>query len=435
MALRTKYILFIVLIHLVTLLLTFFVFDDNLLLFILSEFFLLCSIYYALHLYRSLVEPIYMISRGADAIADEDFTVKLKKVGQKELDKLIIVYNQLIDKLRLERAATTQKNYFLDKLIATSPSGIILLDLNQKMLSCNPKIEQLLKYPKAKLIGKALKEVPTPLLQRLAQLPNDTTQTIQLNGMEIFKCHKAHFMDKGYRNYFLVIEELTDERIQIEKEAYEKVIRMMAHEVNNSIGPINSILESLNFYTANIPDEYRSEYANVLRVAIERNEKLSVFMKNFSEVVKLPAPILECIEMKGLLEDVVGLMKYQVGDKRINFTCDLPKAPVLLEIDPRQMEQVLINIIKNAIEAIPGEGTIRIVLKENPIQLLVVDSGTGIPERIAPYLFTSFFSTKPYSQGIGLTLSREILLNHGFHFSLKPKAEAETVFEIQFTEN
>ncbi len=435
MTLRSKYILFIVSIHLVTLLLTFYVLNDNMPLFILSEFLLLCSVYYALHLYRSLVEPIYMIARGADAIADEDFNVKLKKVGQKELDKLITVYNQMIDKLRQERATTTQKNYFLDKLIATSPSGIILLDLNQKLLSCNPQAVSLLNYPEALLIGKALHEVPVPLLQKLARFPDDYTRTIQLNGMEIFKCHKAHFMDKGYRNYFLVIEELTDERIQIEKEAYEKVIRMMAHEVNNSIGPINSILESLNFYIEYIPEAYQSEYANVLRVAIERNQKLNVFMKNFSEVVKLPAPILERIDIKGLIADVLGLMKYQVGEKRISFTCDLPAYPVLLEIDPRQMEQVLINIIKNAIEAIPEEGNIKILLKENPIQLLVVDSGTGIPEQIAPYLFTSFFSTKPYSQGIGLTLSREILLNHGFHFSLKPKAEAETVFEIQFTGN
>jgi len=432
MALRSKYILFIVSIHLVTLLLTFFVLNDNMPLFILSEFLLLCSVYYALHLYRSLVEPIYMISRGADAIADEDFNVKLKKVGQKELDKLITVYNQMIDKLRQERTATTQKNYFLDKLIATSPNGIILLDLNQKLLSCNPKAERFLKYSQSMLVGQALDEVPSPLLQKLAKLPHNTTQTIQLNGMEIFKCHKAHFMDKGYRNCFLVIEELTDERIQIEKEAYEKVIRMMAHEVNNSIGPINSILESLNFYLEHIPAEYQAEYANVLRVAIERNQKLNVFMKNFSEVVKLPAPLLERIDFKRLIGDVLGLMKYQIGGKRISFTYDLPENPVLLEIDPRQMEQVLINIIKNAIEAIPEEGTIKILLKENPIQLLIVDSGSGIPEEVAPFLFTSFFSTKPYSQGIGLTLTREILLNHGCHFSLKPKAEAETVFEIQF---
>ncbi|MEM7373035.1 MAG: ATP-binding protein [Bacteroidota bacterium] len=432
MKIRTKYILFIVLLHLTTLVMSFFIFRENKLVFVASELIILLSLYFSYQLYQSLVGPVQLIAKGTNAIRERDFHVKFQKVGGKEMDQLITVYNSMIDELRKERRANAQKHFLLEKLIKTSPTGMLLLDLNGHVSNCNPKAATLLQLKEEELLGKALQEFDHPLLQSLGDLPPDSTQTIQLNGIETYKCHKAHFIDQGFANHFLLIEELTAEKLAIEKQAYGKVIRMMAHEVNNSIGPINSILSSLDHHRVYLPKEEQQEFQYVLKVAIDRNLKLRDFMENFANVVRLPSPSLVSTDLRELIQDITSFMVYEPQASQIDFHWDLPERPFLLQIDPRQMEQVLINIIKNGIEAIEGEGSIRIHLNEGKRSLQVIDSGKGIAETEAAQVFAPFFTTKPQGQGVGLTLVREVLMNHGFEFSLSSNEEGETVFEIVF---
>ena len=170
MKLQTKYILFIGLIHLVTLVLTFFIFKEQKLLFIASEVVILISLYFAYRLYKTLVQPLKLIMSGIDAIRDRDFNVKFQSVGQHELDKLIQVYNEMISQLRQERTFQAEQHYFLDKLIQTSPSGIIILDYDGNLANCNPKAQQLLdingSFPK----GKSIENLKGPLANATGQL-------------------------------------------------------------------------------------------------------------------------------------------------------------------------------------------------------------------------------------------------------------------------
>ena len=126
------------------------------------------------------------------------------------------------------------------------------------------------------------------------------------------------------------------------------------------------------------------------------------------------------------------MMEMKAGEKKIQFQFQLSEPCFFIYADWQQMEQVLINIIKNAIEAIEGEG--RILFITNPVnkQLIIVDSGTGIPDSIAVQLFSPFFSTKKDGQGIGLTLVKEVLLKHGFQCALKTPKTGRTEFMIQF---
>ncbi|MEM6800866.1 MAG: ATP-binding protein [Bacteroidota bacterium] len=433
MKLSTKYILFIILIHGTALVMSYFIFEENKLLFIASEVLILLSLYFSYQLYTSMVQPIKLINQGADAMRDRDFTVKFQGVGQMEMDNLIEVYNQMMDQLREERVEKVQKHFFLEKLIQNSPTAILVLNLDKEISSLNPKAEEYIGQKSDQLLGMKPEDSEWELLQYIAQIPAGKTQIVSVNGIETFKCHKAQFIDRGFANYFVMIEELTAEKLEIEKQAYGKVIRMMAHEVNNSIGPINSILESLGHYAQFLPKEEKGDYQEVLEIAHQRNEKLNEFMRNFANVVKLPEPILEEADVRDLVERMANFMSFQRKGKEIKIRTQLPEDKVMLSFDPRQMEQVLINVIKNGIEAIETRGEVLLSLQANPPILRIIDDGQGISKDISQKLFSPFYSSKKNGQGIGLTLTREILLQHDFPFSLRTGRDKGAVFEIRFT--
>jgi signal transduction histidine kinase len=222
-----------------------------------------------------------------------------------------------------------------------------------------------------------------------------------------------------------MIEELTAEILAAEKHVYGKVIRMMAHEVNNTIGPVNSIIQStLQATPLSIP------LKDALQVALDRNQNLNLFMRNFADLVKLPQVNKKQVDLRKLINGVCILMKMKSEENDIELILELPEKPVYISADEQQMEQALINIVKNAIEAVERNGSVRFAL--NARQLIITDTGKGITAHQQELLFSPFFSTKKDGQGIGLMLVREILVNHGFEFSLKTVAERQTEFVISF---
>jgi len=427
MTLRTKYILFASTIHLVTLVLSFFIFRDNKLLFIASETLILFSLFLCWQLYRQLLQPLNTLLQGADAIRDRDFNIKMLPTGKYEMDQLIHIYNAMMDQLRQERVQQEQQHFFLEKLIFTSPTGIIILDYDENIRQVNPRALQLLGVQENELIGKPAQSISHPVLQEISLLPAGKSKTINPTGAETYKLQKSHFIDRGFARQFVMIEELTAEILAAEKKAYGKVIRMMAHEVNNTIGPVNSILASTLQARQN-----DAGINNALQVAIDRNNSLNVFMRNFADVVRLPVPNKRSVNLPLLVQQTARLMEAKAAEKQINFVTENVNAPFMIAADAQQLELVLINIVKNAMEAIEENGTVQFITFTAPRRLIVRDSGKGIRESSADQLFTPFFSTKPDGQGIGLTLVKEILVEHGFSFSLKTTAPGITDFVINF---
>jgi two-component system, NtrC family, nitrogen regulation sensor histidine kinase NtrY len=427
MRLRTKYIVFVGIIHVVTLVLTFIIFRDNKVLFIAAEVLVIFSAIVSWQLYKELIRPLKTLMQGVDAIRDRDFNVKFLSTGKYEMDQLINVYNSMIDELREERTRQEQQHFFLEKLINTSPTGIIILDYDQHIHQLNPQALQLLAVEEKGLLGKPIDEIAHPLIQEIAKLASGESKTINFNGIETYKVQKSHFIDRGFPRYFIMLEELTVEILAAEKKAYGKVIRMMAHEVNNTVGPVNSILQST------LQSHENSERINnALQVAIDRNHNLNVFMRNFADIVRLPEPNMKMVDLHQLLERTTKLMELKAGEKQIVFQFELAATPLSVQADGLQLEQALINVVKNAIEAIEGEGKIGFITRSFPRELIVRDNGKGIATNIADQLFSPFFSTKKDGQGIGLTLTREILLNHGYDFSLKTIEPGVTEFSIRF---
>jgi nitrogen fixation/metabolism regulation signal transduction histidine kinase len=433
MKLRTQYILLIILLHLTTLVLSFLIFEENKIFFIISEAVILLSLYFSIRLYRALVQPLELILSGIEAIKNKDFNVKFLGTGKKEMDQLIDVYNRMIDELRAERRAQEEQHYFLDKLIQSSPTGILILDFEGRIERINPKGLDLLGLSEKQVKGQDIKWMDHPIAREAAEIPVETAKTISINGLRTFKCQKSHFVDRGFRRQFIMIEELTEDILRTEKRAYGKVIRMMAHEVNNSIGPINSILESALFYKKELKEEHQEDFEQALKVAAERNDRLNRFMQNFAEVVRLPEPHKEMHDLRKLVESSIRLMKVMAEKKGITLFSDLPASPVSVPVDIYQLEQVLVNILKNAIEAIEDpNGRIEIKLNKTPMSLSIRNNGAPIPKEKEQEIFSPFFSTKKEGQGIGLTLTREILMNHGASFSLTSREDGWTYFDIGF---
>lgn len=431
MKLRTKYILFVAILHLVTLILSYYIFKNNIVLFIASEVLILLSALLSAQLYKQLLQPLRTLMNGIEAIRDKDFTTKFSTTGKYEMDQLITVYNQMIDQLRTERTRQEQQHFFLEKLIQTSPTGIVILDFDNKVQQLNLVAVKLLGLDEKQVINKEPVDIDHPLLNQLAELKSGDAKTISLNGINTYKISKSHFIDRGFPRVFIMIEELTLELLEAEKKAYGKVIRMMAHEVNNTIGPVNSIIETTLKNSALATDNNQN-LRNALQVAVDRNKNLTTFMKNFADIVRLPLPVKKQVDVHEMLNNITTLMSLKAGEKEITFNYELATGPMMISADENQLEQVLINVVKNAIEAIQERGTITFTTKRNPSELIITDTGRGIDPDIKSRLFTPFFSTKKDGQGVGLMLIREILLNHQYRFSLTSGDVGTTSFTINF---
>lgn len=395
------------------------IFEKDKLIFMLAEVFIIISVVISISLYRQLISPLTYLKQGISAIKDKDFNVKFLATGKHEVDELVDVYNKMIDELRSERTKQEAQHFFLEKLIQTSPTGILILDFDGRVKQINPKANEI------------LNATPDLLSNQIEQMKTGTSKMLRIDGLHTYKIQKSRFIDRGFERIFVMLEEVTAEIFAAEKSVYSKVIRMMAHEVNNTVGPVNSIINTALAQKEIWAKNNTEMLNNAMKVAVERNQNLNVFMRNFADLVKLPEANRKKINLVDLLKSVTELMYFSASEKQVSFELALPAEPYFIFADTQQLEQAIINIIKNSIEAVETNGIIKVAIDEKKRRLSISDNGKGISEENAGQLFSPFFSTKKDGQGIGLTLVREILLNHGFDFSLKTHGNL-TVFAIQF---
>jgi nitrogen fixation/metabolism regulation signal transduction histidine kinase len=433
-SLRHKFVLYLLFIHLAFAAVSIFLLWEKRIWLLAVEAFFVLSFILALKLFRALFQPLDLVMTGVEFIKDKDFTSKFNEVGQAEMDKLIGVYNRMIDHLREERTRLQEQHYFMDKILKASPSGIITFDFDEKIAIINPSAAKMLQLAPENLIGKRLAEIHTPFAGTLSRLLTGESQVIPVQGRRRVKCQKSQYLDRGFVRGFILMEELTEELRRSEKAAYEKLIRMMSHEVNNSIGAVNSLLHSFLNYKNQLRDDDRKDYENALKVAIARTEHLNAFMRSFADVVRLPLPKRQPCDLQELLESIALLMSAESRKRSIvwKWIIDAPLEPIVM--DKNQMEQVFINIFKNAMEAIGENGTLIITLGKRGRKsfAIVEDTGGGLTPEAREHLFTPFFSTKENGQGIGLTMIQEILSQHRFEFSLDSQPGGPTQFVIYF---
>jgi nitrogen fixation/metabolism regulation signal transduction histidine kinase len=434
MSLRLKLILYLITVHLLFAGVAIYLLLQHRIWLLAVEAVFLISLTVGLALIKNLFGTIELINTGAQFINDGDFTARFREVGQKELDQLVHIYNKMIDHLRDERLKLQEQNYFLDKVLTASPSGIITFDFDSRITMANPCAETLLQTTTENLSGKTLAELRTPFATELNELPVGESRVINLMGRQRIKCQRSQFFDRGFLRDFILMEELTEELRQSEKAAYEKLIRMMSHEVNNSVGAANSLLHSCLHYQNQLRKEDREDFENALKIVISRTDQLNLFMKSFADVVRLPAPNLQPYDVLQLVKDIAFLMREESLRRNISWHWQIQTEPGSIPMDRSQMEQAFVNILKNALEAIGTDGsvTIRAGIKGQTRFLVIEDTGCGIAPEVRANLFTPFFSTKKDGKGIGLTMVQEILDNHKFDFSLESEPHKPTQFTVYF---
>ena len=431
MKLKSFFYLLAFLLMVVWIILLFIATQENGWRFYLIEGIITFSLIYLVYFYNKVIKPLNSIAGGMDLLQAQDFSSRLAPVGQREADRIISIFNRMMNQLKEERLRLREQNHFLDLLISVSPMGVIILTLDERIPMTNKAaLEFLNAGTEDEVLDKSMDELTGSLAEELNRMPKDTTTTIRLSDSHIYRCSRLSFVDRGFAHPFYLIESLTSEVMKAEKKAYEKVIRMIAHEVNNSVAGITSTLDTVDDALQTMVDT--EDLREVMKICIERSYSMSRFITNFADVVKIPEPQMEKVHLNDRVVACKIFMENLCQDRDITLHLDLCEENPIVSIDTSLFEQVIINIIKNATESIETTGKIIIRTSVSPLMLEIGDTGQGINKETETKLFSPFFSTKPNGQGIGLIFIREVLMKHGCTFSLRTYPDGITRFRIFF---
>lgn len=432
MSLRARFLLYLVAVHGLLAWMAVWLVRSNRLWLIVAEVVFALSFLVGLALIRRFFTSVEFIRESAQLLEDSDLMSRYREVGQPGIDRLIRVYNRMVDSLRDERVRLQEQQQFLARVLRESPGGIVVLDFDGRVEMANPAALRLLQAGAAVVVGQALADLGGPLGTELATLAESQSHVVSLRGGRRVRAVRGSFLDRGFRRGFFLLEELTEELRQSEKAAYEKLIRMLSHEVNNTVGASNSLLNSCLSYARQLGEEDRTDFEHAIGVVIGRTVQLNAFMRSFADVVRLPAPRRQMVAIQALVDSLVGLMGPECARRRIALQKDVDVELASVSLDRTQMEQALLNIAKNGMEAIGYDGTLTVrACRRDGVRVIEVeDTGPGIAADAREQLFTPFFSTKEGGQGIGLTLVQEILANHRFGYSLDRAPGGPTRFTI-----
>jgi nitrogen fixation/metabolism regulation signal transduction histidine kinase len=439
--LRTKIVLYLVAIHAVLGAVAWLALADRPVWLLAAEVLFALSLALGYLLIRALFVPLALIRTGAELVAEQDFGSTFRTVGQPEMDTLIDVYNRMIRELRTERLRLQEQHHFLDQVLAASPAGILTFDFDRRVATANPAAAEILGVPADELPGKRLEELPGSLAKDLAALPVGASRVLPAGGRRL-RASRDELYDRGFPRSFLLVEELTAELRASEKAAYDKLIRTLSHEVNNSIGPVRSLLETLADAGDALPPDDRRDVRSALEVADRRLDHLGSFMRAYADVVRLPPPERRPCRVDVLVDEILILLGPELARLRIDTAWSERAGDATVDLDRNQVEQVVVNVLRNAMEAIGENGRIELSLSPREVAeggtelvLAIHDSGPGVAPEVRDHLFTPFFSTKRNGRGLGLTLAHEILGQHGFAFGLDDHPEGGAVFTIRFVDD
>lgn len=394
--------------------------------FYIAQSVLILSLVILLYLRNKFFRPLRTIATGMDLLREQDLNSRLSAVGQAEADRIVDMFNDMMERLKNERMRVREQNHFLDLLVEASPMGIIVLDWKQHIVSVNSAGARMLGADTAELMGQSLHDLPGALPEALAALRDHETRTLRLSNAIVMRCSRLTYMDRGYAHPFLLVERLTEEVMQAERSAYEKVIRMMAHEVNNSMAAVTSVLDTLAECSG---DPMAAEALTACR---QRCLRMSDFITAFANVVKIPEPELRETDLNVFLSESRTVLESLCAGRDISLEIVPAEGPVNVRLDSVLMEQVVINMVKNSVESIGRNGRIVLRVAAAPAGFTVEDNGGGISAETAGKLFSPFFTTKSNGRGLGLLFIREILKKHNCTFALHTDEDAITRFTVAF---
>jgi len=390
----------------------------------LVTIFLSAIVGFSFHLfYYDIKDQFISLANLVEALNIGDFSLRGKaEVGQSGHSDLIRQVNKLADSLTTARYDFKESQLLLAKVIKQIKVAIIACNEQGKITMVNPETELLLGLNESKLSHKTLADLN---LAHVTQFKTNSIEKLTL-GSRTARWHifKDGFRDQGQQHTLYIFSDLDLLLSQQEQEAWKNLVRVLSHEINNSLAPIISLASTLDKLTArsDIEFEDKEDIQSGLKIIQDRATSLKHFLAGYRVLTHLPQAKLKSVNVVPVIEQLVSLLKYPVK-------LTLP-AHVTLMVDVAQLEQCLINLLKNAHEASENKSGIDLLLKENAnqIAIYILDKGPGIQN--LENVFVPLFTTKVQGTGIGLSLCKQIIEGHRGQLHLSNRAEGGCQVEI-----
>ena len=365
---------------------------------------------FALALRERVVLPLQTLSNLLAALGEGDFSIRARGArGGDPLGEVMIEVNALVETLRHQRLDALEATTLLRKVMAEIDVAVFTFDENAALKFVNRAGARLLEQPAERLLGRRADEIAldTYLTGEAPRVIN----TAFAAGAGRWEVRRSQFRQGGRPHELLVLSDLSRPLREEERQAFQRLIRVIGHEMNNSLAPIKSIAGSLAAIIERDPPppDWREDVERGLGVIASRSESLSRFMSAYARLAKLPPPKLVPLDVASFVDRVMTL------EKAHHIGLDAGP-PMTIQADGDQLEQLLINLIRNAVDAVRETGGgVTVGWDRLPgfpsMELWVEDEGPGLSN--TGNLFVPFFTTKPGGSGIGLVLSRQIAEAHG----------------------
>jgi two-component system nitrogen regulation sensor histidine kinase NtrY len=381
---------------------------------------------FAFALRERVVLPLQTLSNLLAALGEGDFSIRARGArGGDPLGEVMIEVNALVETLRHQRLDALEATTLLRKVMAEIDVAVFTFDEQHELKFVNRAGTRLLNQPAERLLGRDAGEIG--LSDCLSGEVPRVINTAFPGGVGRWEIRRSQFRQGGRPHELLVLSDLSQPLREEERQAWQRLIRVIGHEMNNSLAPIKSIAGSLATIIDREPppSDWRDDMQRGLNVIGSRAEALSRFMGAYARLAKLPPPKLAPIDMAAFVDRVVTLEK--AHDIKVS------SGPgITIQGDGDQLEQLLINLIRNAVDAVNETGgSVRVGWHRLPgssppiVELWVEDEGPGLSN--TGNLFVPFFTTKPGGSGIGLVLSRQIAEAHGGILQLENRTDRRGV--------
>jgi nitrogen fixation/metabolism regulation signal transduction histidine kinase len=368
---------------------------------------------------RLVFDGVLAVGDGLLSLTEGDYGVRLAVLREDEVGRLVTRFNALAEKLRAERSGTYQREMLLEAVLAASTTIAAITNEAGRIVYANAAAQAFFATGKSiegELLADLLARAPKDV-QEAAQAERDilfTCDRADATEPETFHLSKHRFEISTQRHTLMLLKPLTKELQRKEVETWKKAIRVLSHEVNNSLAPVTSLVHSARLMTAN-PAGHAQRLGAALDTIEERATHLKTFLDGYASFARLPMPTKRHVPWRQVLAGVEGLYAYKVEGA-------LPDAPAFA--DPAQLQQVLINLLKNAAESGSAPDAITLGIRDvatGGVELTVSDRGKGMAPDVLRSALLPFFSTKKTGSGLGLALCHEIIEAHGGRLSLHPR--------------
>jgi two-component system nitrogen regulation sensor histidine kinase NtrY len=370
----------------------------------------------ALTLQENATRPLQTLANVVAALREEDYSFRARNaVPQDALGELSLEVNALADMLSDQRTRAIEATALLRRVVEEIDVPIFAFDPSQTLQLVNSAGEKLLETPAVRLLGRTAQGIG---LQAFLTAPNESLVPLVGNAQSRWLVRRSTFRQKGIPHTLLVLSDISRALREEERSAWQRLVRVLGHELNNSLAPIKSIAGSLHtrISRAELSAEEKQDFGRGLEIIETRADSLNRFLQAYRQLAQMPSPVLRQCALPALVTRVAAL------ETRMEIR--LVAGPnVTLLADSDQLEQMLINVLRNAVEAAmekaQGNGkktsTPEVLVgwqtTEDEVVLTVEDNGPGLLN--PANAFVPFYTTKPAGSGIGLVLSREIVEAHG----------------------